>query len=144
VREKIHLTLFFVGAIERARLPALEALAATLPVAEFVLHVDTLAYWRHNNIVWAGARVCPEALTALAADLRAALAREGVYGEDRPYVPHVTLVRNAKRAPRSTPAPTAAWHARDFVLVEVAPAGAGVRYEVRGRWPLSRGRDEKK
>lgn len=135
-REKIHLTLFFVGDFARSRLAALEAAAASLSTAPFDLALDLLGHWRHNRIVWAGASKCPPALAALAHDLQAALARAGVHGEERPYVPHITLVRNAARAPDVAALPTCAWRAREFVLVESVPAARGVRYDVCACWPL--------
>ena len=133
--EKIHLTLFFVGDIERVRIAAVEAAAGHLSTAPFDLVLDRLGRW-HNSIVWAGASKCPPALVALAAELDDALARAGVQGDKRPYVPHITLVRNAARAPTTAAIPPCAWRAREFVLVESVPAARGVRYDVRARWPL--------
>jgi 2'-5' RNA ligase len=133
--EKIHLTLFFVGDIERVRIAALEAAAESLCTAPFDLVLDRLGRW-HNGIVWAGTSKCPPALAALAADLHGALGRAGVHGEERRYVPHITLVRNAARAPAAAAIPPCAWRVREFVLVESAPAARGVRYDVRARWPL--------
>ena len=135
-REKIHLTLFFVGDIERERIAALETAAASLATVPFDLVLDRLCRWRHNSIVWAGAANCPSALAALAAGLHGALARAGVQGEERPYVPHITLVRNAARAPAAASIPPCAWRAREFVLVESVPAARGVRYDLRARSPL--------
>jgi 2'-5' RNA ligase len=134
--EKIHLTLFFIGSTGRARVPAIEALGASLRSSPFELVLDTLGYWRRNGIVWCGAARCPEALARLAADLCEALAREGVRAEERPYVPHVTLVRDAARAPRNIAFAPSAWRAREFVLVESAPDRGSVRYMIRARWPL--------
>lgn len=136
VPEKIHLTLFFVGSIDRARIPALEASAASIRSNAFDLALDTLGYWRHNGIVWCGTARCPTALALLAADLRSALGREGVRTEERAYVPHITLVRDALRAPREVAFAPCAWQARDFALVESEPIEGGVRYAVRARWCL--------
>ncbi len=136
VREKVHLTLFFVGDIETPRIPELESVAASLGTVPFDLVLDRLGYWRHNNIVWAGASTCPPALAALAADLKDTLARISVPGEDRPYAPHITLIRNARRAPAGGSFPACVWRAREFVLVDSVAAGGGVRYDVRARWPL--------
>lgn len=136
VAEKIHLTLFFVGSIDRARIPRLEALAAPIRSNVFELTLDKIGYWRHNHIVWCGATRCPPALARLAADLRAALGREGFHAEDRPYVPHVTLVRAAARAPRRMSFGPCAWRAREFGLVESEPDTGGTRYAVRAAWPL--------
>lgn len=129
---KIHLTLFFVGGVERCELPALERCAESVAGVPFELAPDVLGYWRHNRIVWAGARETPGALTALVADLTGALEAAGYRGEDRPYVPHVTLVRNARRAPAAVDLAAPRWRAREFVLAE----STGGRYDVLTRWPL--------
>ncbi|HEX2825453.1 MAG TPA: RNA 2',3'-cyclic phosphodiesterase [Burkholderiales bacterium] len=129
---RIHLTLFFVGGVARSDLTTLAECAASVAGRPFELATDVLGYWRHNRIVWAGARETPSALTSLVADLTAALAAAGYRGEDRPYAPHVTLVRNARRPPRTADVAAPRWSARDFVLAE----SAGGRYDVLARWPL--------
>jgi RNA 2',3'-cyclic 3'-phosphodiesterase len=134
--EKIHLTLFFVGDVERGRIVSLQALAGTVRTNAFSLDFDAIGYWRHNRIVWGGMRRCAEALSRLVANLQERLLVEGIESETRPYVPHVTLVRNAQRGPKRTRLGPLAWDADDFVLVESVPAGGGVRYDVIGRWPL--------
>jgi RNA 2',3'-cyclic 3'-phosphodiesterase len=135
-QENIHLTLFFVGSTERTRIPALERAAGHARAQPFSLVIDRLGYWRHNQIVWAGATQTPRELAELAATLRVALAAEGVAGEERPYVPHVTLVRDAERKPAQSGIDPCAWPADDFVLVESVSVQGGVRYEPRARWPL--------
>lgn len=134
--EKIHLTLFYIGDVERERIPGLETLAETIRGAPFELEVNTLGYWRHNRLVWAGAMRCPDALSELVSALRRALARVDIHDEERPYVPHVTLVRDAVRAPKNISVSGFTWRAREFVLVEsVSDARAG-RYNAIHRWPL--------
>jgi 2'-5' RNA ligase len=135
-QENIHLTLFFVGSTERTRIPALERAAAHARAKPFSLLIDHLGYWRHNHIVWAGTTQCPDELVELAATLRVALAAEGVEGEERPYVPHVTLVRDAARKPAQSRIEPCAWNVEDCVLVESVPVQGGVRYEPRARWAL--------
>ena len=132
----IHLTLFFVGPFERGRIGALESAAGSLRPGAFDLVLDRLGHWPHNRIVWAGAAHCPPPLSALAGELRAALARQGVAGEERPYVPHLTLVRDAERKPATRRIAGCHWAVRTFALVESVPVGGGVRYEVRREWPL--------
>jgi RNA 2',3'-cyclic 3'-phosphodiesterase len=129
---KIHLTLFFVGEVERARIPELESCAAALAAPAFELRTDVLGYWRHNRIVWAGTREAPRELGSLVAALSANLAGAGWRGEDRPYVPHVTLVRNVKRAPSETVIDSPNWTVREIALVQ----SAGGRYETLAKWPL--------
>jgi 2'-5' RNA ligase len=137
VQDNIHLTLFFVGAFERARIGTLERAAASVERAPFELMFDRLGYWRHNRIVWAGVGESPPALSRLAFTLSAALARIGLRGEERPYVPHVTLVRNAARKPARTQIEPCTWGVNDFVLMESVPAANGVRYQPLAAWTLA-------
>ena len=136
--EKIHLTLFFVGSVERGRIARLEAAAQRVHGEAFQLAIDRIGYWRHNKIVWAGAARVPPALVALEASLREGLEGEGLRGEDRPYSPHVTLVRDAERKPAPREVGPLLWNATDFVLAESVAVKGGVRYDVRRRWPLAR------
>ena len=136
--ERIHVTLFFIGAIERSRIADLAALARGIAADAFELDLSVLGYWRHNRIVWAGTTHAPAPLGAVVAQLQERLAREGVPTDDRPYHPHVTLVRDAPRAPVSTALSVPRWCVNDFALVESVPGAGSVRYEVLERWPLAR------
>lgn len=132
----VHLTLVFLGNVERARMPRLEALATGIGAARFELAVDRVEFWRHNRIVWAGARHCPEALQELVALLGHGLAAEGFRPDERPYVPHITLLRNARRPPAMASVPGIGWVAPGFALVESAPRERGRVYQVLRSWPL--------
>lgn len=132
----IHLTLAFLGNVPRERLPQLEELAAGIAASRFALAVDCLGYWRHNRVVWAGAGQCPEALQGLAAGLSGKLTAAGFRMEKRDYAPHVTLVRDAGRAPAQSTMPGIAWPVSDFALVESVPEGRGRAYRLLRDWPL--------
>jgi 2'-5' RNA ligase len=134
--DKVHITLFFLGNVERDRIPELEALAREIRARAFELTIDVVDWWRHNRIVWAGTRVCPEPLAELAETLSTALAALRFSQEDRLYVPHVTLVRKATRKPRNIVISPMRWPVHDFALVESVAEGAGNRYHVVARWPL--------
>jgi len=135
--DKIHLTLVFLGNVPRLRLGELEALAATVKAPSFALAVDRLEYWRRNRILWAGVGECPEALRALVAALEQGLLAAGFQCDGRPYVPHVTLLRNARRGPAELRIPPVAWPVADFALVESVRAERSTLYEVLRRWPLA-------
>jgi 2'-5' RNA ligase len=132
----IHLTLVFLGDVPRDRVAALEALASPARGNRFELTVNRLEYWRHNRILWAGARTCPEALQALVARVQDALAGAELRFDRRPYVPHVTLLRNARRAPAQDAFPDVAWPVEAFALVESAPRAGGRAYQVLRSWLL--------
>jgi 2'-5' RNA ligase len=132
--ENVHLTLAFLGSIDPALLPAIEAAAARVKPPAFALAIDEAGYWRHNQIAWAGARDVPPGLTALVTDLRAALLEARVPFDVKPFATHLTLVRKARpgfRMPRVAPVD---WAVRDFVLVQSINGPDGSHYEVVKRW----------
>lgn len=135
--DNIHLTLVFLGNVGRERLAALEALAGAVSAPRFDLSFTRLQYWPHNRIVWAGVERSPQALTALVEALGRLLAQEGFRLEQRPYVPHVTLLRDSRHAPASDKLSPVAWSVERFALVESVLAGAH-RYELLRCWPLGR------
>ena len=132
----IHLTLVFLGEVSRGRQARIELLAATVTAPRLELNVDRVEYWRHNRIVWAGVGECPAALTGLVAGLEEALVAEGFRFERRPYVPHITLVRDARREPAARAIPPVAWPVARYALVESVPRDRARIYEVRREWPL--------
>ncbi len=134
-RAQLHLTLAFIGEIERAtagriaaRLPALAAGAALPPLA-----VERLAHWpggaRARLVVAELAR--PAVLMERPARVRDALAALGLALERRAFRPHVTLARFAREVGRGAPASTSLTDEVDvrfasLVLYEslLLPAGA--------------------
>jgi RNA 2',3'-cyclic 3'-phosphodiesterase len=133
----IHLTLAFLGDVERCRLERLESIAASITARCFDLLVEHVEYWQHNHIVWAGVSGCPDALQTLVADLGRVLAPEGFRPEGRPYVPHITLLRNARRAPVASAIAPIGWPVRRLALVESVRRENGRAYEVLREWALS-------
>ena len=134
----IHLTLLFIGDTTRDRLAILESLGAATTTPAFRLRLDRLDYWRHNRILWAGVQECPEALLILVRRLQRAAAPAGFRVDERPYVPHVTLRREARRAPTNTRI-LVDWPVTDLALVESVQRERGRVYEVLRRWPLGTG-----
>ena len=52
--EKIHLTLFFIGSVERARVGEIEAVGASVRAPRFTLALERTGCFRRKGIVWAG------------------------------------------------------------------------------------------
>ena len=132
----IHLTLLFLGNIPRDRLAQLKTIGGGARAGRFELSVDRVEYWRHNRIVWAGVAECPAALPSLVEQLSRAVSEEGLQVERRPYVPHVTLIRDARRAPAESAISAIAWPVTSFALIESVARGGGRRYQVLREWPL--------
>jgi 2'-5' RNA ligase len=133
--QNLHFTLAFLGDVAAVRLDELIAAAGDVPAADVHIDVDQVDYWRHNRIVWAGTRAVPQGLAALVAALRAALDRAGFRYDAKPFVPHVTLLRDARPAPLP-PFPCVQWHSPAFVLVRSVP---GQDYAVVREWSVRAG-----
>lgn len=155
--DTVHLTLLFIGAIARERLPDLQAAASAIQAAKFDVIFDLPDCWRHNRIAFLTASQAPDGLFDLVKALETQTTQAGIAFDRRPYKPHITLVRNAdcknavsveanageaevKRSGRSQKAKPAvvpiSWLARDFVLVESSLDSNGASYKQLARWPL--------
>jgi 2'-5' RNA ligase len=148
--DQIHLTLRFIGEIER---PVAEDVAAALGQVHAEAPVVALGgvgrFERRGatTALWAG--LSPhDALAALHRKVDQACIRAGLPPEGRAYLPHITLARMA----RSTAGPDAerwiAAHAGlasapfalpHLVLYESVLTRDGARYEPVARWPLGTG-----
>jgi 2'-5' RNA ligase len=131
----LHLTLHFIGALPRARLPTLTTALCAVPVAKFVLRPADAEVWKGGIAVL---RMAGDvALEQLHQHLGTVLTSAGIALEPRPFAAHVTLARKAAPAePPATP-PAFAWRANSFVLVESIPGGMA-RYEVLSRFGAAR------
>lgn len=134
----LHLTLAFLGDVPPSRLPELTALAAGIPLRPFTLTLDRIGWWPRQRLAWAGAQDCPAALEGLAGTLSAGLRAAGFRSERRSFVPHVTLLRDAQRAPPQTVAELPPWKVTQFVLASSEPSAHGVAYRIVGRSPPAR------
>jgi len=123
----LHLTLHFIGALARARIPALAASFAAVPVGSIVLRPAGCELWRGGIAVlrFESDAALPELHRRLGAVLSAA----GIALDPRPFAPHVTLARKAAKAEPPAEEPAFEWRANSFALVESLPGGSA-RYEV--------------
>jgi 2'-5' RNA ligase len=147
--ESIHLTLKFLGEIPTSRLSNLSN-AAARAVADFTPFQITLdepgVFPKHGTprVLWIGIKNESGKLAELQARLEEACAGEGFASEDRPFHPHLTIVR--LRKPQGARTLSAAHQAMRFEPVGVAVAellvirselsSAGSRYTVVSRHPL--------
>ena len=136
-RENLHLTLAFLGDTDAALLPEIKSLAAEARFDPIRLPLDRVGYWKHNHIIWCGASEGPQALAALVADLRARLTAAGIRYDPKPFVSHVTLVRNARSLPEAPAWIPLVWEARDFALVVSTRVEGRVTYGVMQRFPAA-------
>ncbi|WP_217476256.1 RNA 2',3'-cyclic phosphodiesterase [Stutzerimonas stutzeri] len=133
--EKFHLTLAFLGAQPAARLEALKHLAAAIEAPRFELTLDGLVALG-KGFVCLRPQSPPTALLQLAASLGQSLSAQGIVLDSRPFLPHLTLARQAELPQQGEP-PAFSWVADRFVLYRSENTEDGVCYREMGSWPLT-------
>jgi RNA 2',3'-cyclic 3'-phosphodiesterase len=142
--EQLHLTLRFVGEVER---PVAEDLAAALAAIRFEPFEIALAglgrFDQHRRgVLWAGASP-KEPLKALAAKVERACQSAGLPPERRAFHPHVTLARWSGAAPpldplieRHASLTSPPFEVEEFILYESHLRRDGAHYEAIAANPL--------
>jgi 2'-5' RNA ligase len=144
VREgNVHYTLRFLGDLGPGRVAAARraSSAAVRGMAPFELALGATGAFpneRRPRVLWLGATRGGEALTLLARSVAVALEREGFPGEDKPFVPHLTLGRVREAGGRGAGEvgarlaaeafPHAPFRVEELVLVASTLSPGGSRY----------------
>lgn len=130
----LHLTLAFIGELDEARAVELAAAVSAAPAdssgtPDWAL-TETGAFER-ARVLWAGGAP-PAALTDLAGRVRALLDAQGIRYDRKPFVPHVTLLRDLPRGAAALAAsaiePPIRWPLGPAVLLRSDPDREGSRY----------------
>jgi 2'-5' RNA ligase len=131
--DNLHVTVLFLGQINNAQQQAMTAAAAQIKPAAMQLCFDHLAYWKKPAIVCLRSRQTDANLSLLVEQLQLAAMQNDLSFEERPYVPHVTLLRHAQSLPQILFEPIE-WNSDGFCLVESRSTPHGVEYSVLERW----------
>lgn len=152
-RDRLHLTLKFLGATPVARVEAIDAAlqetaAETAPIA-LQLQGWGLFSGHRPRVVWAGLAGELDRLAGCAARLDARLSGQDVPPDRRPFRPHLTIARVPDRAPNeervalrvaveglTAPAP-APWRVEELHLFR-SHLGADAHYETLASHRLAR------
>lgn len=135
--ETLHMTLLFLGEVERARLPQLMQAADSVSVAPFGFVLERLSFWPHNQIAYATSLAEVLALNQLVTALQQKLVAAGFLFDHCEFNPHVTLLRHVGHVLESQAITPIMWRVDSFLLVESVTTDQGVRYQVFQNWPLS-------
>lgn len=135
--DNIHLTLAFLGVREAAGRSCIDAAAAQVQGQPFTIEIDRLGCWARSGILWAGMRQAPDGLHALVQSLNDRLAACDYRPEDRPYLPHMTLVRGMRPCVAGVDLRLPAWEVDRFHLACSHTRAAGARYEIVRTWRLA-------
>ncbi|CAM3361226.1 RNA 2',3'-cyclic phosphodiesterase [Halomonas lysinitropha] len=134
--ESLHLTLAFLGEVADARMEELVHWVSAMAIAPGEWRLDHWGSFRRPGIVWVGGR--SSALERLHASVWDELASFGF--SDRPghFVPHVTLLRRARRQEtQNLPAIDMTWPYRQLSLVRSFTEDDGARYQILARSPAA-------
>lgn len=143
--EQLHLTLRFIGEVDRHRAEDVAAALGTVHHPRFALALDGIGQFDRKGRVdtlWAG--VAPHGpLKALHNKIDQALARVGIAPETRAYLPHITIARFSRGAgplesvaARSGGVMSAEEEISEFALYESHLSHEGALYSIIERYPL--------
>ena len=146
--ENLHLTLQFIGEVDRHGFSEASAALGAIAAPGFDLRLSGAAYFgdRKPRALWAGAAAEP-ALQHLQTKVATALTRAGLPVEKRKFAPHVTIAY-LKGISREHAAEFAAMHGLfacgpfpvgAFHLYRSHPGGEGAHYEILETFPLAAG-----
>lgn len=133
----LHLTVRFIGNVDRALLAAMADRLAARSHPAFDLELGDLGTFgrgRHVRVVWQGLRDGAEAVVALAAEVEAECETTGLVAEKRPFQAHLTLARARPRdgavlPPLPEPPRVSRWRASELVLYASRLSRSGATYE---------------
>jgi RNA 2',3'-cyclic 3'-phosphodiesterase len=143
---QLHLTLRFIGDVERPLADDLASELARVRAPPFELRIAGTGRFeqRSAGALWAG--VAPKApVAALAAKIERVCVAAGLEPERRAFHPHITLARwNGRRAheaarflERTSGLASGAFEVREFILFESHLSRHGAHYEEIAAYPLA-------
>lgn len=133
----LHLTVRFIGNVERTVVEGIADRLAGRPLAGFELGLGGLGTFKRGRlvrVVWLQVSTGLEAARELAAQVEAECAGAGLTAEARPFQPHLTLARarardGASLPPFPEPPTLRPWRADELVLYRSHLGRAGSVYE---------------
>ena len=142
--EQLHLTLRFIGEVERPLANGIASALSDLSFPSFELAIHGVGRFDHGRrgALWAGVK-SKEELRALAAKVERACQSAGLVPERRAYHPHITLARWSGGKPRletwlerNSALRSEVWAVREFILFESRLSQTGAHYEEIAAYPL--------
>ena len=133
----LHLTLHFIGDVQRDQADCLRRAARRVEGRVFELVIDRRGWFRRARVGWLGATDIPLALAALHGALGARLGDCGFRPEARAFHPHVTVARKLSSGPGPGIVEPLGWRVERFALIESVSVEDGVQYRVVETYPLT-------
>jgi 2'-5' RNA ligase len=142
--EQLHLTLRFIGEVDRPIANDLAAALAGIAWPPFELALEGVSHFERKGMptaIWARVPPSPE-LEGLRAKIERACDLAGLGRETRRFTPHITIARLSRQTGPIAPWLTrhaglrATWQADAFTLFESHLLRSGAHYEVAAHYPL--------
>lgn len=133
-----HITLAFLGNVAPKQMAEVEGAMRSATGPCFDVRLDGVEYRKRGGMWWARATQVDPALELLVRRLREMLQACDLRVEHRAFVPHVTLLRDARPHADLPVTSPLTWRAREFTLVRSRLERDGARYEVILRVALAR------
>jgi 2'-5' RNA ligase len=144
--EQLHLTLRFIGEVDRPIADDLASALTRIHADHFQLRISGVGRFeqRSSGALWAGVEP-KESVAALAAKIERACVQGGLEPERRAFHPHITLARWRGRRTRETAdflertrgLSSPSFAVTEFILFESRLSRHGADYEEVASYPLS-------
>jgi 2'-5' RNA ligase len=149
--DNLHVTLKFLGPTERKKLDGIAAVMRDVAARHSAHEIELCGLGafpnaRRPSVIWVGIHN-GDALGSIAAALESELSPLGFTPEQRPFRPHLTVLRIKSRPPEGLFSLLEEWHGKDFgtariELIEFYQSEllrGGSRYKVLAEAPLAAG-----
>ncbi|MEQ6887146.1 RNA 2',3'-cyclic phosphodiesterase [Halomonas sp. CS7] len=134
--DSLHLTLAFIGEVSEEKAEGLSTWVEGLDVPGGEWRLDGWGAFRRPGILWVGSQTPDRAMVNLQASLWRDLERQGFTGRPSRFIPHVTLLRRARRLESDgLPLPDLVWPYRQVALLRSFTEQDGARYQTLARSP---------
>ncbi len=131
----LHVTLAFLGQIDAERQIAVTKAADLIQFEPMLLTFDRVDYWKKPGLICLTTAHTDLATHQLAEELNLASRQLGLKMDDRPFRPHVTLLRKARAIAAKSITPIH-WQTNSFALLESCSTPTGVEYRMIQLWSL--------
>ena len=135
--DRIHLTLAFLGTVPVSRLDELRAIGESIQACRFQLELAQTGCWKRSAVGWIAPVALPAAFEQLTLNLHQRLLQAGFRVDEKPFAPHVTLLRNVRcNEQPEQPVSPYQWSITDFSLVQSQTLQTGPIYTPLMTWRL--------
>lgn len=138
-KERLHLTLVFLGDTPQETVDDLLQTAAQIDHPAFELTLDSIGYFKRPRILWVGPSAPPNSVFILHQKIAAIVQACGLSLPPEEFKPHITLARKAERPDDIDHCRSLNWRVEEFCLVESHVTESGPEYRVIKTFPLRTG-----